>query len=79
MNINSKHITLISGSLRNESFNTKVLKNIEKEIISQGYTTTFVDLNDFPIPFYNEDIELKGLPSNVFMLKNIIVNFKCFI
>ena len=74
MNINSKHITLISGSLRNESFNTKVLKNIEKEIISQGYTTTFVDLNDFPIPFYNEDIELKGVPSNVFMLKNIIVN-----
>ncbi|MDC0861442.1 NAD(P)H-dependent oxidoreductase [Alphaproteobacteria bacterium] len=74
MNINSKHITLITGSLRNESFNTKVLKNIEKEIISQGYTTTFVDLNDFPIPFYNEDIELKDIPSNVFMLKNIIVN-----
>ena len=74
MNINSKHITLISGSLRNESFNTKVLKNIEKEIISQGHTTTFVDLNDFPIPFYNEDIELKGIPSNVLMLKNIIVN-----
>jgi len=51
MNFNSKHITLISGSLRNESFNTKVLKNIEKEIISQGYTTTFVDLNDYPNPF----------------------------
>ena len=54
---------------------TNLLKNIEKEIISQGYTTTFVDLNDFPIPFYNEDIELKGLPSNVFMLKNIIFKF----
>ena len=58
MKINTKNIVLISGSLRKDSFNTKVLKNMEKEINSQGYTTTFVDLNDFPIPFYNEDIKV---------------------
>jgi|TARA_B100000795_G_C22697460_1_gene398206 chromate reductase len=72
MNLLSKKITLISGSLRKESYNTKVLKNIEKEITSQGYTTTFIDLNDYPLPFYSEDVELKGIPSNVFMLKNIL-------
>jgi len=74
MNINNKNIVLISGSLRKDSYNTKVLKNIEKEIIRQGYTTTFVNLNDFPIPFYNEDIELQGIPSKVFVLKNILIN-----
>lgn len=72
MNLPQKKITLISGSLRKESYNTKVLKNMEKEIISQGYITTFIDLNDYPLPFYNEDVELKGIPSNVFMLKNIL-------
>ena len=63
---------MISGSLRKDSFNTKVLKNIEQEINNQGYTTTFVNLNDYPLPFYNEDVELKGVPSNVFMLSNIL-------
>ena len=68
MNFNIKNISLISGSLRKDSFNTKVLRNIEKEIIVQGLTTTFVDLNDFPIPFYNEDIELQAIPINVLKL-----------
>ena len=72
MNINNKNIVLISGSLRKDSFNTKVLRNFEKKIISYGYSSTFVDLNDFPIPFYNEDIEAQGIPSKVFMLKNIL-------
>ena len=30
MNINNKNIVLISGSLRKDSYNTKVLKSIEK-------------------------------------------------
>lgn len=72
MNINNKNIVLISGSLRKDSFNTKVLRNFEKKIISHGYSTTFVDLNHFSIPFYNEDIEVQGIPSKVFMLKNIL-------
>ena len=72
MNFNIKNIFLISGSLRKDSFNTKVLRNIEKEIIVQGLTTTFVDLNDFPIPFYNEDIELQAIPINVLKLKDIL-------
>jgi|TARA_B110000858_G_scaffold51546_1_gene59719 NAD(P)H-dependent FMN reductase len=74
MKINTKNIVIISGSLRKDSFNTKVLKNMEIEINSQGYNTTFVDLNDYPLPFYNEDVELKGIPSNLFMLKNILIS-----
>ena len=72
MKINTKNIAIISGSLRKDSFNTKVLKNMEIEINSQGYNTTFVDLNDYPLPFYNEDVELKRIHSNIFVRINRI-------
>ena len=66
------NIVLISGSLRKDSYNTKILRNFEKEFINHGYNCTFIDLNEYPIPFFNSDIESSGTPVNVTFIKNLI-------
>ena len=66
------NIVLISGSLRKDSYNTKILRNFEKEFINHGYNCTFIDLNEYPIPFFNSDIEKSGTPVNVTFIKNLI-------
>ena len=67
-----KNIVLISGSLRKDSYNTKILRNFEKEFINHGFNCTFIDLNEYPIPFFNSDIERSGTPANVTFIKNLI-------
>lgn len=67
-----KNIVLISGSLRKESFNKKILQNFENEFIKNGFSCTFIDLNEYPIPFFNSDIEKYGTPVNVTFIKNLI-------
>ena len=66
------NIVLISGSLRKDSYNTKILRNFEKEFINHGFNCTFIDLNEYPIPFFNSDIERSGTPANVTFIKNLI-------
>ncbi len=68
------NITLISGSLRKNSFNTKILRNFEAEISKFGINTNFINLNDYSLPFYNEDIEKEGPPKNLPILKKIFQN-----
>ena len=65
------NITLISGSLRKNSFNTKILRNFEAEIHKYGYKCNFINLNNYNLPFYNEDIENERLPENLPILKKI--------
>jgi len=65
------NITLISGSLRKNSFNTKILRNFEAEIHKYGYNCNFINLNNYNLPFYNEDIENERLPENLPILKKI--------
>ena len=73
MNIEKK-IVFISGSLRKNSFNTKILKNFENEISKYGFDCTFIDLNKYPLPFFNEDLETENLPENLLVLKKIFQN-----
>ena len=68
------NITLISGSLRKKSFNTKILRNFEAEIRKYGQKCNFINLNDYNLPFYNEDIEKECLPKNLAILKKIFQN-----
>ena len=65
------NITLISGSLRKNSYNTKILRNFEVEIYKYGYKCNIINLNNYSLPFYNEDIEKDSLPENLLILKKI--------
>lgn len=53
-------IGLISGSLRKESFNTKILESV-KNMLPEGYEGHIVEIGDLPL--YNEDIDAGNLPA----------------
>lgn len=50
----------ISGSLRRESFNTKLVKEAARAFDPDSFT--MADLN---LPLFNEDVEAQGLPESV--------------
>lgn len=63
-----------SASLRNESLNYKLIRQIATSIESQGdHNVMVINLNDFELPFYNGDIEKEtGLPQNAKKFKDIL-------
>ena len=68
---NSHHIRVlgISGSLREGSFNTALLRAAQK-LAPEGMKITLLDLQD--IPLYNGDVEAEGDPQSVAALKAAI-------
>ena len=49
-------ILAIAGSLREKSLNRKVLKVAAEGAARAGAAVVMVDLNDFPMPLYNDDL-----------------------
>jgi chromate reductase, NAD(P)H dehydrogenase (quinone) len=63
------HLLGISGSLRDKSYNTALLK-AAVELLPEHMTMEIFDLS--PIPMYDEDIRVKGFPQPVDALRNKI-------
>ena len=62
-----------SGSTRRDSFNKKILKIAVSAAETKGAEITLLDLKDYPLAFYDGDLEQeKGLPENAIKLKEII-------
>ena len=59
----------IAGSLRRASFNRGLLVAAQ-EVAPAGVTIEIADLS--PIPFYNADVELEGVPDTVVALREQI-------
>ncbi len=67
-------VLALSGSIRKNSLNTKLLKCVVHEIEQYKADVTYVDLKDFPMPFYNGDVEdEEGLPLHALALKKMIL------
>ncbi|MEZ6140576.1 MAG: NAD(P)H-dependent oxidoreductase [Zavarzinella sp.] len=70
-------IVAISGSTRKESFNTKLLKIVARGAEAAGAKVTIVDLNDYPMPLFNEDLEkAEGLPKAAADLKALMAQHR---
>ncbi len=72
-------LLFLAGSARKDSVNKK-LAEVASEIAS-GMTAlpTFIDLADFDMPIYNQDIEdLTGLPENAKKLKKLFMEHDGF-
>lgn len=70
----SVKILALAGSSRSGSFNHKLLGVATAGARETGAETTILDLNDFPMPIFNQDLELRdGLPESVIRLKEIFV------
>ncbi len=67
-------ILAFAGSTRIDSFNKKLVRTAASGATETGADVTTIDLRDFPIPLYDEDLEQRqGLPSNVEKLKDMML------
>ncbi len=67
-------IITICASLRKDSINRKLLKIASAIAANNGAQVEHVELKDFEMPLYSQDIEEKGIPANVTMLEQKISN-----
>lgn len=66
-------ILAFAGSLRKDSYNKKLIRIAAEGAKDAGADVTLIELNDFPLPHYNEDIEKsEGLPENALKLKKLM-------
>ncbi|MDB6081375.1 MAG: hypothetical protein JWO53_647, partial [Chlamydiia bacterium] len=58
-------ILAFAGSLRKDSVNKKLVKIAVQGAQEAGAQVTYIDLNDYPMPLYDQEIEdSQGLPEN---------------
>lgn len=56
-------ILAFAGSLREKSYNKRILKIAVEGARATGAEVTYIDLKDYPLPIYNEDLETRqGFP-----------------
>lgn len=71
----SMNVLVFAGSTREQSFNKKLAAEAANFLRQKGANVTFVDLKDYPIPFYNGDLESKeGMPPKAKQLRDLFIN-----
>lgn len=66
-------IAAFAGSLRKNSWNKKVLKVVVEGARNAGAEVTILDLNDYEMPIYNEDLHNeKGFDENALKFQQIL-------
>lgn len=65
-------ILAFAGSTRRDSWNRKLVQAAAATARSSGAEVTLLDLQDYPMPLYNGDLEIQdGLPDNALRLKTL--------
>jgi chromate reductase, NAD(P)H dehydrogenase (quinone) len=73
-------ILAFAGSLRKDSYNKKLVKIAIKGAQNAGAEVTYLDLKEFPLPVYDQEIEdSSGLPENALKLKKLLWDHKGFL
>lgn len=73
-------ILAFAGSLRKDSYNKKLVKIAMKGAQELGAEVTYIDLKDYPLPVYDQEIEdSQGLPENALKLKQLMLNHDGFL
>jgi chromate reductase, NAD(P)H dehydrogenase (quinone) len=67
-------ILAFAGSLRQGSYNKKLIKIAAQGAEEAGAEVTVIDLKDYPLPIFDEDIEKQGLPENARKLKDLFLS-----
>jgi chromate reductase, NAD(P)H dehydrogenase (quinone) len=70
----------LAGSLRRDSYNKKLVKIAAEGARKAGAHVTYIDLKDYPMPIFDQDIEVeKGMDSNAQKLKNLFIEHDGFL
>jgi chromate reductase len=68
-------ILAFAGSTRKESFNKKLVQNAATGARAAGAEVTLLDLKDFPLPLFDQDLEAaQGMPDNGTKLKKLFID-----
>lgn len=67
-------ILAFAGSLRERSYNKRVLKTAVKGAENAGAEVTLIDLKDYPMPIYNADlVDAQGFPPIATALQKLLL------
>ncbi|MFQ5575190.1 MAG: NADPH-dependent FMN reductase [Terriglobia bacterium] len=73
-------ILAFAGSTRADSYNKKLVKVAAEGARAAAADVTLVDLRDYPLPLFDQDLEAaEGLPDNARKLKEIMLNHEGFL
>ena len=68
-------VLCFAGALRKNSHNKKAVKIAMSGAEQAGGSITYIDLRDYPLPIYDEDLETaSGLPENAHKLKALFMD-----
>ncbi len=62
-------IIALAGSLRANSYNKQLVRVASAAAVAQGADVIDIDLADYDIPLFSEDLEAEGVPESVVKLK----------
>ena len=65
-------ILAFAGSLRVGSYNKKLVQIAAAGARQAGADVTYIDLRDYPLPVFDEDLEAQGTPENALKLKQLM-------
>ena len=65
-------ILAFAGSLRKDSLNKKLVKIAAQGAQEAGAQVTYIDLKDYPLPLYDQEIEDAEFPENALKLKKLM-------
>ena len=67
-------ILVLAGSSRRDSLNKKLARVAARHAAEAGGEVVFIDLQDYPMPIYNGDLEAaEGLPANARKLRDVFL------
>lgn len=66
-------ILAFAGSTRANSYNKKLAACAAKAAETAGAKVTLIDLRDFPLPLFDEDLEAEGTPAMATQLKKLFL------
>lgn len=73
-------ILAFAGSSRRDSFNKRLLKIAASGAEAAGADVTRIDLADYPMPLFNQDLESEqGIPENALKFKRHLIDHDGFI
>jgi NAD(P)H-dependent FMN reductase len=68
-------VLCFAGSTRAHSYNKKLVREAAKIAVERGAKVTLIDLKDYPMPFYDADLEQReGMPTNAKRFRDTIMS-----
>ncbi len=72
--LSATQVLVLAGSTRSASYNKLLARQAAEIAKEEGAEVTLMDLKDFPVPFYDADLEAEsGLPSNARRFRTLLM------